>query len=49
MLSMMDVLVGVARGGSTPLQSQSMALGCLRLIVKQLTGSYSKKITKVHY
>ncbi len=47
MLNVMDVLVGVARDGSTPLASQCMALGCLRLIVKRLTGNYSRKITKV--
>ena len=47
MLNTMDVLMGVACEGSTPQSSQCVALDCIRLIVKQLTGDYHKKITKV--
>ena len=47
MLSLLDVLMGVACESSTPLGIKQVSLGCVKLVVKQLAGSYSKKITKV--
>jgi hypothetical protein len=47
MLSLVDVLMGVACEDSTPLASKKMSLSCVQLMVKRLSGSYSNKITKV--
>ena len=47
MLSLLDVLMGVACEAPTPVASRQMSLNCVRLLVRRLTGSYSKKISEV--